>query len=111
MQGRSGGEVGEGREEGENASWDMSQMDQGRYINELLRGRGLEGRGGGGGVGAYIFDGAKRGEKNKSLKLNKAETKAGSMELRDRGSQAHAVDIVFMATSWSAALRTASAAV
>jgi hypothetical protein len=53
MQGRSGGEVGEGRVEGENASWDMSQMDQGRYKNELLGGKGLEGRGGGGWVHTF----------------------------------------------------------
>ncbi len=61
--------------------------------------------GGEGGGGWHILDGAKRGEKNKSLKLNRAETNAGSMELRERGNQAQAVDIVFMATSLSAVRR------
>ncbi len=39
-------------------------------------------------IGSHILVGEKSGEKNKSLKLKSAEMKAGSIELRDRGSHA-----------------------
>jgi hypothetical protein len=39
------------------------------------------------------------GENTRSLKLNKAEMKAGSIELRDSGSQAQVVDMVCIAIS------------
>jgi hypothetical protein len=44
--------------------------------------------------------GANNGENRRSLKLKRAEMKAGSMELRERGSQAEDVDVVCIATSW-----------
>ena len=47
----------------------------------------------------HIFEAPTRGVKNKSLKLNNADMNAGSMDERDRGSQAQSVPSVFIATS------------
>ena len=50
--------------------------------------------------GRDIFVGANSGENKRSLKLKRAEMKAGSIELRERGSQAEDVEVVCIAASW-----------
>ncbi len=55
------------------------------------------GRGGRGGGGGYIFVEAKSGENKALLMLKRRDMKAGSMELRLRGSHVQQVDMVCIA--------------